>query len=546
MTSVYAEFLKTGEQVSSQAFLHIPRQATREYYRGPIDYTYAQALQAANTLSEQYAGAGYGYGQRVAVMLDNRAEFFLHFLALNKLGASVVPVNSGFLPQEIAYVINHSDACLVLCLPCYREKVQTALAGRDTAIPIADTESMSQLPSCAAEPAAGTPGRETEVAVLYTSGTTGTPKGCMLNNEYFTCMGQWYADIDGYCRLSYGKERMLTPLPLVHMNALCSMMAMIMSGGCIVQLDRFHASTWWATVRETGATCLHYLGVIPAILLNQPETPDDNLGDQVKFGFGAGVDPKHLQRFEQRFGFPLVEGWAMTETGTYVCITANKEPRHIGTRCIGRAPDAIEYRLVDEEGNDVGAGEPGELLIRARGDNPRKGFFSGYYKNTKETAKVWEGGYFHTGDVVRISADGSFHFVDRRKNIIRRSGENIAAVEVENVLFQHPAVANCAVTPIYDETRGEEVGACIILGKTAGQEQSAGEAMAATLYDFCNERLIYYKVPAYYLFVTSLPMTASQKLQRGEIKTLANGLVEEGRAIDLRERKRKRRNAAVR
>ena len=112
----------------------------------------------------------------------------------------------------------------------------------------------------------------------------------------------------------------------------------------------------------------------------------------------------------------------MTETGTYVCITANKEPRHIGTRCIGKAPEVVEYRLVDEEGNDVGAGDPGELLVRAAGDNPRKGFFSGYYKNPEETVKVWEGGYFHTGDVVRISEDGSFHFVDRRKNIIRRSG----------------------------------------------------------------------------------------------------------------------------
>ncbi|MCY4364429.1 MAG: AMP-binding protein [Gammaproteobacteria bacterium] len=545
MTTVYAEFLKTVGKVSTQAFLHIPRQASKEYCQGAIDYTYTRALQAVNTLSEQYAGAGYGYGQRVAVMLDNRAEFFLHFLALNKLGASVVPVNSGFLPREIAYVINHSDACLVLCLPRYREKVQTVLAGRDTAIPIADTESMSQLPSCASAPATGTPDRETEVAVLYTSGTTGTPKGCMLNNEYFTCMGQWYADIDGYCRLTYGEERMLTPLPLVHMNALCSMMAMIMSGGCIIQLDRFHASTWWETVREASATCLHYLGVIPAILLNQPETAGDNLGQQVKFGFGAGVDPKHLQRFEQRFGFPLVEGWAMTETGTYVCITANKEPRHIGTRCIGKAPDVIEYRLVDEEGNDVGEGEPGELLIRARGDNPHKGFFSGYYKNREETAKVWEGGYFHTGDVVRISEDGSFHFVDRRKNIIRRSGENIAAVEVENVLFQHPAVANCAVTPIYDETRGEEVGVCIILNETAVPEQASMETTAGILYDFCTERLIYYKVPAYFLFVTELPMTASQKLQRGEIKTLAGKLVEEGHCIDLRERKRKRKDAAL-
>ena len=545
MTTVYNEFLKTGSKLSSQAFLHIPRQAAGEYHDGPVDYTYEQALRAADVLGEQYAGAGYGRGMRVAVMLDNRAEFFLHLLALNKLGISVVPVNSGFLPREIAYVINHSDACLVLCLPCHRDKVHTALAGQDADIPVTDTDSMTRLPPCNETAEPGAPDKDTEVAVLYTSGTTGTPKGCMLSNEYFTCMGEWYANIDGYCRLAYGEERMLTPLPLVHMNALCSMMAMIMSGGCIIQLDRFHASTWWETVRESGATCLHYLGVIPAILLNQSETAHDDIGRQVKFGFGAGVDPKHLQRFEERFGFPLVEGWAMTETGTYVCITANKEPRHIGTRCIGRAPDAVEYRLVDEQGNDVAPGEPGELLIRARGDNPRKGFFSGYYKNPEETARVWEGGYFHTGDVVRVSEDGSFHFVDRRKNIIRRSGENIAAVEVENVLFQHPAVANCAVTPVYDETRGEEVGACIILNETLKARFADEQDTAETLFAFCEEHLIYYKIPAWYMFVTGLPMTASQKLQRGEIKTLAGRLVEEGRCIDLRTRKRRKKNAAV-
>ena len=116
MTTVYNEFLKAETKVSSQPFLHIPRQATGNYQDGSVDYTYTQALQAAADLSERYAGAGYGRGVRVAVMLDNRAEFFLHFLALNKLGVSVVPVNSGFLPREIAYIINHSDADLVLCL----------------------------------------------------------------------------------------------------------------------------------------------------------------------------------------------------------------------------------------------------------------------------------------------------------------------------------------------------------------------------------------------------------------------------------------------
>ena len=542
MSAVYHEFAQTESRVSAQAFLHIPPQATRGYHTGAVDYSYIEALRAVDDLSARYAGAGYGRGMRIAVMLDNRAEFFLHFLALNKIGVSVVPVNSGFRPGEIAYVITHSDSCLVLCLPDYQQKVQTALAEADAQIPVIDTEHIERLPSSSLRALPGAPDKDTEVAVLYTSGTTGTPKGCMLNNEYFTCMGAWYANIDGYCQLSYGVERMLTPLPLVHMNALCTMMAMIMSGGCIIQLDRFHASTWWETVRESKATCLHYLGVIPAILLNLPETGQDHIGGQIKFGFGAGVDPKHLQCFEQRFGFPLVEGWAMTETGTCVCITANKEPRHIGTRCIGKAPEVVEYRLVDEQGKDVASGQPGELLIRARGDNPRKGFFSGYYKNPEETARVWEGGYFHTGDVVRISADGSFHFVDRRKNIIRRSGENIAAVEVENILFQHPAVANCAVMPIYDETRGEEVGACIILNESLNHDVDAETAMAAILFDFCMERLSYYKAPAWYMFVAELPMTASQKLQRGQIKALAKDLIAAGRCVDLRARKRRKKH----
>jgi acyl-CoA synthetase (AMP-forming)/AMP-acid ligase II len=534
--TVFDEFQLTAEKLPTNAFLHIPHQATSGYRDTSVDYSYAEALEKIDGLSEQYRSAGYGYGQRVALVLDNRAAFFFHFMALNKLGISVVPVNSGFLTEEMSYVIEHSDSCLVLSLPEHMQKVKQALAIIERDIQIAQAGSTEELPQSPQSIDTGEPGAESEAAVLYTSGTTGAPKGCMLSNDYFVSMGQWYVSIPGYCQLEYGKERMLTPLPLVHMNALCTMMAMIMSGGCIIQLDRFHASSWWQTVRESRATCLHYLGVIPAILLNQPEAVDDNVGEQVKFGFGAGVDPKHLQRFEDRFGFKLVEGWAMTETGTHVCITTHLEPRHIGTRCVGKPLNPIDYVLVDEEGGEVETGEAGELLIRASGADPHKGFFSGYYKNEEETEKAWQGGYFHTGDVLRVSEDGSFHFVDRRKNIIRRSGENIAAVEVENVLFQMPIISNCAVTPIYDEMRGEEVGVCIILSETG----LASEDAAKQIFEFCKDRLVYYKIPAYFMFLSELPMTSSQKIQRGEIKKLSLELVERGDCIDLRELKRKR------
>lgn len=534
--TVFKKFLDIAEKLPGHDFLHIPLQACTGYADQAITLTYKDALTKINELKKIYADGGYGHGQRIALIFDNRAEFFLHFQALNSLGISVVPVNSGFNREEMAYIVGHSDSSLLVTLPEYFEQAHEAINTLENKIPVIAADEMHSIPESPVSGSNTAPDENSEAAVLYTSGTTGAPKGCMLNNDYFISLGQWYADSPGYCELSFGEERMLTPLPVVHMNALCTMMAMIMSGGCIIQLDRFHASSWWECVRQSRATCLHYLGVIPAILLNQEEQDNDNIGDQIKFGFGAGVDPKHLQRFENRFGFKLVEGWAMTETGTHVCITTNEEPRHIGTRCVGKALNEIEYRLVDAEGNEVREGEPGELLIRAGGPNPKKGFFSGYYKNEAETEKVWEGGYFHTGDVLRVSEDGSFHFVDRRKNIIRRSGENIAAVEVENVMFQMQEVDNCAATPVYDEMRGEEVCAVIVLSK----EIAPDETTAGKIFSFCMEKLVYYKTPGYFIFVPALPMTSSQKLQRGEIKKLAAAALEQGECIDLRERKRKR------
>ena len=534
--TVFREFEAAAHEGSDRPFLHIPRQATAGYSDRPVDLTYGGALDRIAALAARYSDAGYGPGHRVALILENRAEFFLHFLALNSLGAGIVPVNAGFAREEMAYVLDHSDAQLVISLPEHVAAATAAATGCEPVLPVVDSTQAAHFPVASLTANDARPGPETEAALLYTSGTTGKPKGCILSNEYFLCMGRWYRDLGGYCVLEPGRERMLTPLPLVHMNALaCSLMGMIMTGGCLIQLDRFHASTWWETVRESGATCLHYLGVMPAILLNQPETAADNLSGRIKFGFGAGVDPRHQERFEKRFGFPLIEGWAMTETGTEVCIAAHREPRHVGQRCIGRPTGDLDYRLVDEEGNDVPPGEPGELLVRVQGEHPRRGFFSGYYKDPEATERAWEGGYFHTGDVVRMGPDGSFFFVDRRKNIIRRSGENIAAVEVEGVLFQHPAVAGCAATPVPDELRGEEVAACIIPAPGA----PGGPQLAGDLFAFCSERLAYYKVPGYYLFMDALPMTASQKIQRGQLKALAAARVEQGNCIDLRRRKRR-------
>jgi acyl-coenzyme A synthetase/AMP-(fatty) acid ligase len=297
---------------------------------------------------------------------------------------------------------------------------------------------------------------------------------------------------------------------------------MILCAGCVVQLDRFHPRSWWESVARHGATIVHYLGVMPAILLAQPPGPHDR-AHRVRFGYGANANPKDHAAFEARFGFPLIEAWAMTETGGGALIAASREPRHVGTRCIGRPPDALDVKLEEETG---------ELLVRQKGADPRKGFFSGYYKDEAATEEAWRDGWFHTGDAVRRGPDGQLHFVDRRKNIIRRSGENIAALEVEAALAGHPAVQQVAVIAVPDPIRDEEVMACIVLT----DKMHSKDETAISIQDWCLERLAYFKAPGYVAFLDELPVTSTNKVQKAK---LADFPIDPARRFDLRDRKRR-------
>ena len=240
----------------------------------------------------------------MALQLENRPEFPLHFLALNSLGVSVVPLNPDYRAAELEYVLEHSEASALV-----------------------NAQSLEDLPPPRKAGDAG------ECALLYTSGTTGKPKGCLLSDFYFLNVGRRYLDEGGLCAVRHGEERLITPLPFFHMNALAvSTTAMILSAGCVVQLDRFHPKTWWRHVVDSGATIVHYLGVMPAILMNLPETPDHA---SRALRLRGEREPKDHAAFEARFGFPLIEAWAMTETGGGALVAASREPRHIGTRCIG-------------------------------------------------------------------------------------------------------------------------------------------------------------------------------------------------------------------
>ena len=530
--SVYEAFADAAERWPMRAFLNVLPETAEIYEIATGELSYGAALVEVNRIADALAEAGYTRGQRVMLLLENRPVYFLWFLALNRLGLSVVPINPDLRSAEQAYMIGHAEPVLAISVAPRRDELSAAATHAGVEMPVITLDDPLPRPRGDSAVALRQGGIEdTEAALLYTSGTTGQPKGCILTNVYFLHMGRWYAGAGGLCELTLEGERMITPLPVFHMNAMAtSFMGMLAVGGCLTVLDRFHPRTWWASVRAARATCLHYLGVMPSMLMGAEPTPEDRI-EHVRFGFGAGVDPKLHASFEARFGFPLVEGWAMTETGAGGIITNNQLPRRVGESCLGRLTSDVQAKIVDDSGAD-GNG-PGELLVRQVGDDPAYGFFAGYFKNEAATAEAWDGGWFHTGDIVRRDPDGSIFFVDRKKNVIRRSGENIAAVEVESVLTRHPAVASAAVAAVPDSLRGDEVFACIV----ARDEASPALAEAITIW--CLDQLAYYKAPGYIAFVSEIPLTATQKIQRAALKLLAAELFDDPATTDTRALKKR-------
>lgn len=513
-STIAESFFRAAQAYADKSFLAVPENAARRYHPAGLEISYGAAETAVLSLTQLYAAAGYGLGHRIALLLESRPEHMLHKLAMNGLGICCVPLNPDHRPRELAYVLDHAKVDLVVVLAPLEAQLRQGMDASAHAKPqVVLLEDFAAGPPPALQRTVETtPQPATAASILYTSGTTGQPKGCVLSHGYELAAGAWYATRGGLATFGEACERIYNPLPLFHVNAsIFSFYCAMLKGNCQVQTDRFQPSRWWTEVYQTKATVVHYLGVVVPMLLGQPVHPHER-DHCVRFAIGAGVEPQRHQAFEERFGFPLIEIWGMTEMVR--AIIDNQLPREIGTRAFGRVAPGVEVRIVDDNDSDMPVGQEGEMLVRHSAATPRKHFFSGYLDDEAATQVAWRGGWFHTGDIITRDATGLLRFIDRRKNIIRRSGENIAAAEVEALLQAHPLVKHVAVLAVKDEVREEEVLACIVL--KAGPAVDA-VTTARLLFDHCHQHLAYYKAPGWLWLTDSIPTTATQKIQKHQI-----------------------------
>ena len=506
--TIFKSFEDICRKTPSAPFLISPSRNQK----GMTTFSYQETFEKAYKISTIFSDNGYGNNLRVATLLGSTPAHYIVKLALNKIGVSVVPINPDYSPDETAYLLADSGSVLAICAEHYMKQLKTAIAYKDLSVPIVTYDEIENIHTLKPSSDLGTQVHgKTEASLLYTSGTTGRPKGCMLSHEYELMCGEVYANIGAPISLSFGKDKILNPLPSYHINAgIVTFFAAMLTGNSLIQPERFSISNWWEDINETEATIFHYLGVIIAVLLSDQSATKASLG-KLRVGFGAGVEPALHQEFETRFGIPLVECWGMTE----MCrvLYNNDEPRQIHTRAMGRPRDDLQVKVVDENDQEVARGKPGEMVVRHSEKTPRAGAFSGYLNKEKETEEAWKSGWFHTGDTVTMDETGMLYFVDRAKNIIRRAGENIAAAEVENCLFEIEFVSKIACIAVKDDIREEEVMACVVLE----EDKKKSKEVAEILFNHAIEKMAYFKAPGYILFMDDLPVTGTQKVVKHKI-----------------------------
>ena len=478
------------------------------FFESAETLTYAQLRERVFGLAAGLQSIGVKKGTHVGVMLPNVAAMPLTWLAIGVLGAVMIPINPGYRERELIYVLSDSETAFIVTEKETLGTVTNAIVEGNIKIPpknivvlgdneenhrsleklMATDRQLLRLPEDI--------GHDDLLNIQYTSGTTGFPKGCMLTQRYWLSAGKVNAFRDGR---SYA--RILASTPFFYMDPQWLLLMTLYQRGTLFVAARQSGSRFMNWIRDHQIEfCL-----LPVITLKQPKDAADRQNCIVRANV-YGIAPNLHREIEERFDLCAREAFGMTEIGPTMYMPIEAEDM-VGSGSCGIPCPFRECRIVDGDGKELPAGTIGELVVRG------PGILKGYYNKPEATAAAFHGDWFRTGDLFRQDERGYFYIVGRVKDSIRRAGENIAAREVEAVLLSFGPVLEAAAIPQKDETRGEEVRACIIWQ----DDVQADQPLLQQLIEHCQKNLASFKVPRFYTFPTSLPKTSSGKIAKHKL-----------------------------
>lgn len=474
-------------------------------------FSYEEFMRAVNGAARLLASHGAVRGDVVSLLLPNSAEYIIAYFACWQLGAIAGPINSLLKAQEIGFVISDSEAKVLLVHSDFLStinSVRSELTSLKTVIQFDDEKKASKefleegishdekLPEVDID-------TEAEAIIIYTSGTSGKPKGCLLTHGNLIANARQISQWLGFTK----DDRLLTIMPLFHMNAVSvTTMSALYAGGSTVVSPKFSASRFWQIISDYEITSFGSVATMLSMLLTTyPDgVPKGLKTEQLRFAMcgSAPVPAEVMKCFEETFNCLVIEGYGLSESTCRSTFNPPDERRRPGS--CGK-PIGNEMRVVDDDDKEVADGQLGEIVLR--GENILKG----YHRNPAATATAFRNGWFHTGDVGYRDAEGFFFIVDRKSDMIIRGGENIYPREIDEVLYQHPAVAAAATIGVPDQLYGEEVAAFIVL-------KEGGEATEQEIIAFCRGRLADYKCPKTVRFVEEIPKGPTGKLLKRELR----------------------------
>ena len=503
---------------------HVATHGHEEFVRvgdGP-PLSYAELEVRASAVGGGLQRLGVMKGDRVAVLCTNRQEAIELVFACAFIGAVEVPLNYHLRGEFLKYQIQDAEPTVVVVDgPGYAMLVESGVALNSFAVVLLDDDPRISDARAAAYPelASGEACARANVtlsdvsSILYTSGTTGLPKGCMLTHGYMTAS----AAVLGSVGWMQPGDRVMTAFPhfhaSFHMNVL---MSALVNGACVLYEPQFHASAFMRRARENRATVVWGLGAMGVAILAQPTRQDDRV-ETLRLSIWSGLHLDDQPRFEERFGGQMCcEVYGQTEVNPIAISSVDDPDRKPGT--LGHISELYEIAIVDSEDRPVEPGAVGEIVVRPRGPHM---MFAGYWRRPEETLHTMRNLWHHTGDLVRLDEGSRVVFVDRKKDAVRRRGENVSCFELETAIARHPEIAVVAVSAIPSPMGDDDIKVSIV-------PRTGGDIPLEGLFEFFQSTLPYYAVPRYVEFRDALPMTATGRVRKEQLREegVHNGLMD--------------------